>query len=150
MHCCKNCGPLPYSEFYTHPQMSSGYLNYCKTCVRARIAMFRSANLEQVRAKDRERSSLPHRRKHNREFSRKYRADGRGVVSSRKWIERNQEKRRAQVAAGNALRDGRLDRHPCEVCGAKAEMHHEDYSKPLEVKWRCRQHHAEVHRTYER
>jgi hypothetical protein len=31
---------------------------------------------------------------------------------------------------------------PCEVCGAtKVEKHHPDYSKPLEVRWLCREHH---------
>lgn len=39
-----------------------------------------------------------------------------------------------------------LIRQPCEVCGAKADGHHDDYSKPLQVRWLCRKHHREVHR----
>lgn len=39
-----------------------------------------------------------------------------------------------------------LERKPCEVCGAtKVEAHHDDYEKPLEVRWLCKQHHSEVH-----
>lgn len=42
---------------------------------------------------------------------------------------------------------GALVPQPCEVCGTKdVEKHHPDYSKPLEVKWLCRDHHLELHR----
>lgn len=37
-------------------------------------------------------------------------------------------------------RRGKLIPQPCESCGAAAsecQMHHPDYSKPLEVKWLC-------------
>ncbi len=35
----------------------------------------------------------------------------------------------------------------CEVsgCMAKSERHHDDYSKPLEIRWLCRIHHLELH-----
>jgi hypothetical protein len=63
------------------------------------------------------------------------------------WIERNPEKRAAQIAVGNALRDGKLVRGPCERagdggCGRRIEAHHDDYSKPLVVRWLCSRHHA--------
>lgn len=49
-----------------------------------------------------------------------------------------------KVAARMATRV--LDRKPCEVCGAtKVEAHHDDYTKPLDVRWLCKRHHAEVH-----
>jgi hypothetical protein len=36
---------------------------------------------------------------------------------------------------------------PCEVCGnQKAEAHHDDYSKLLEVRWLCDEHHKQHHR----
>lgn len=45
-----------------------------------------------------------------------------------------------------ALRTGRLTRQPCEVCGAeKVHAHHDDYSRPLEVRWLCPAHHREIH-----
>jgi RNA polymerase-binding transcription factor DksA len=52
---------------------------------------------------------------------------------------------RARIDVRNALRRGDLTRGPCEVCGEKAEAHHDDYSQPLVVRWLCRQHHAEHH-----
>lgn len=40
-----------------------------------------------------------------------------------------------------------LEQQPCEVCGEqRAHRHHDDYSKPLEVRWLCPRHHGEVHR----
>lgn len=44
------------------------------------------------------------------------------------------------------VRRGKLIPKPCEKCGnAKAEMHHEDYNKPLEVTWLCRECHVDLH-----
>lgn len=43
------------------------------------------------------------------------------------------------------LKRGKIQRQPCEVCGDPAEMHHDDYSKPTEVRWLCRGHHHRLH-----
>lgn len=66
--------------------------------------------------------------------------------AKRAWAERNKEKRSAHVAVGNAIRDGKLKKKPCEVCGSiKVEAHHDDYSKPLKVRWLCIKHHNHHH-----
>ena len=39
----------------------------------------------------------------------------------------------------------KLVKRPCEMCGADAQAHHEDYSKPLEVRWLCPVHHRQRH-----
>lgn len=58
-----------------------------------------------------------------------------------------EQKRRdnARSYAGVYLRRGRIERQGCEVCGEDAEMHHDDYDKPLEVRWLCRLHHMSHH-----
>jgi hypothetical protein len=59
------------------------------------------------------------------------------------------EKERARWTVKNALRYGLLAKQPCEVCGVeKVDAHHEDYSRPLDVRWLCRRHHAAEHRVY--
>ena len=68
------------------------------------------------------------------------------VQASRRWEARNAEKVKAQKKARYARDRGYIERQGCEVCGGWAEMHHDDYSKPLEVRWFCRQHHMDAHR----
>lgn len=42
-------------------------------------------------------------------------------------------------------------KQPCEVCGGlNVEAHHEDYSKPLEVRWLCRGKHLALSGAVER
>jgi hypothetical protein len=49
--------------------------------------------------------------------------------------------------ANVAVKRGKLVRQPCEKCGAdNAEKHHDDYKKPLEVRWLCRACHVEHHK----
>ena len=50
------------------------------------------------------------------------------------------------VKVFRAVRKGLLTKRPCEVCGAvKVDAHHDDYTKPLEVRWLCREHHMAHH-----
>lgn len=64
----------------------------------------------------------------------------------KKWANANRDKLKAHAEVRKALRDGRLHRGRCETCGSfRVEAHHDDYSKPLEVKWFCRRHHQQLH-----
>lgn len=59
---------------------------------------------------------------------------------------KNPLQRKATSAVSNAIRDGHLLKQPCEVCGHPVvQAHHDDYSKPLDVRWLCVQHHNEHH-----
>lgn len=52
----------------------------------------------------------------------------------------------ARLMVRNAIRRGDLARGPCECCGAeKVDAHHDDYEKPLAVRWLCRIHHSDLH-----
>lgn len=56
-------------------------------------------------------------------------------------------KDRARAYANVYQRRGKLVPQPCEVCGsAEVEKHHDDYRKPLQVTWFCRQHHLDHER----
>lgn len=67
--------------------------------------------------------------------------------ATRKHNMAHPERYRARTAVNNAVRDGRLHRQRCGRCGAmRAEGHHPDYSKPLDVDWLCGDCHREEHR----
>jgi hypothetical protein len=56
-------------------------------------------------------------------------------------------KKNVRLITLRAIRAGILLRKPCEVCGKeKVDAHHDDYMKPLDVRWLCRKHHNEHHR----
>jgi ribosomal protein S27AE len=46
-----------------------------------------------------------------------------------------------------ALKRGDIKRQPCEVCGTtwNIHAHHDDYEKPLDVRWLCGRHHLRNH-----
>lgn len=48
------------------------------------------------------------------------------------------------------VRIGTIERKPCEIKGClnESQMHHDDYSKPLNVRWFCRPHHLQLHNDY--
>jgi hypothetical protein len=56
--------------------------------------------------------------------------------------------RHAHRMVNVAIRGGDLTRLPCEICGTTDHVHahHDDYSRPLDVRWLCALHHAEWHR----
>ena len=54
-------------------------------------------------------------------------------------------KANARAYANMYIRRGKLKKELCEICGELGQMHHDDYLKPLEVRWLCRKHHLEFH-----
>lgn len=149
---CRSCGETkPLSEFYVHPQMADGHLNHCKVCKRA----YQARRVEE-KSRDPEWATAEaerHRNKALRQYYDSRRGDPAYLAKrreiGRRWDARNPEKDRAHTAVGNAVRDGRLHKPDrCEECGAGGMIHghHEDYSRPLEVKWLCPSCHMKKHR----
>lgn len=55
-------------------------------------------------------------------------------------------KRKARSDLNHAIRDGLVQRKPCEICkDNNSEGHHENYKDPLNVKWLCFKHHRMTH-----
>lgn len=145
MRQCRTCGESkPLMDFYS--QTNGNLQRDCKECWKAYVKANRLARADQYREYDRGRASLPHRVEAREAYAQTDGGRANGNRAKRAYLERNPAKRAAHIAAGNAIRDGKLIRHPCEVCGAKAQAHHDDYSKPLDVRWLCSTHHAEWHK----
>lgn len=144
---CFKCGVgKPVDEFYRHPRMSDGRLGKCKACTKRDVRSNYAAQRPKYLQYERERLHLPHRV----EARKQYAQSDVGAAAMRKgrqlYWERNPLKKAAHTATGNAIRHGKLIRQPCEVCGeSRAEAHHDDYSKPLDVRWLCKRHHDEWH-----
>lgn len=66
---------------------------------------------------------------------------------AKKSLEKNVFKNRCRALSRKAIKEGILVKSPCEVCGTENDVHvhHEDYTKPLEVSWLCRSHHEQLH-----
>lgn len=145
---CRVCGEEKSSprDFYPQQLRRDG-IGECKDCTRARVSRRRLEKIDEIRAYDRERGRLPYRKEANARRQREN-ADTH-ALHTRAWRARNQEKYKAHIALNNAIRDG-LAKKPssCERCGSQCLIHghHDDYSKPLEVRWLCSECHGAEHR----
>lgn len=127
---CFKCGESkPIVEFYRHPMMADGRLGKCKTCTKTDVTRRRDSKLDEIREYDRNRGN-----RQTAEWRANYKATHKAECDAR-------------TAVDNAVRDGRLTRMPCEVCGGtyRIQGHHDDYSKPLDVRWLCVKHHRQHH-----
>jgi uncharacterized protein YlaI len=137
MKTCTECkDEKSLSEFYAHPRGNLGRMHVCKNCHRARVTLRRKTN-PRVQEYDRLRYQRPERQVQGR-------------ANSKRWRETYPEAYRAQTAVSNAVRDGRLKKGPCTICGASENVHghHRDYNKPLEVIWLCAKCHHRIHAAF--
>lgn len=127
---CFKCGEnKTLSHFYKHAKMLDGHVNKCKECNKKDVRNNRKENVDYYRAYD-----IARGRPNTTERSRKYR-------------DLNPIKYNAHSEVNNALRAGRLEKGPCEVCAnnSKVVAHHDNYAEPLVVRWLCQVHHSEWH-----
>jgi hypothetical protein len=104
--------------------MGDGRLGKCKECTRKDVRANYAANADYYREYDRRRGYRPGERL----------------------------KTIARAEVHRAIHRGDLVPQPCEMTGehcGRIEAHHDDYSKPLTVRWLCKKHHGEIHTTNE-
>ena len=143
---CLCCGlTKPISDYYKHPQMSDGHLGKCKQCQKENTKAARERRPEYYRDYDKKRANLPHRVQARAEYSQTNRGKERHAIADQRWAQKHPNRRAASQILNNALRDGKVQRHFCFVCGKKAHAHHPDYDRPLDVMWLCPKHHKETH-----
>lgn len=134
--CFKCHTEKPLTEFYKHSEMKDGYLGKCKGCNKKDATEHRWKNVEKIREYDNGRSRLPHRRKMREEYCKQFR----GLFPL---------KYQAYSLLSSAICCGRVTKPIlCETCHKEKplEGHHDDYNKPLDVRWLCRCCHRCLHR----
>ena len=145
-HTCKVCGVTSdAAEFY------KGVNTRCKECHKQKVRENRREKADYYRTYDAHRYRTDPKVKSRH---RRYQATEAGKASIRasreKWLLENAGKRAAHVILNNAVRDGRvLKPDTCQTCGAPGctiHGHHQDYTKPLDVKWVCSLCHVAIHR----
>ena len=158
MKICLKCEvEKPLSEFYRYKKTSELTSNKCKTCTKADVKLNRKSKKEYYLEYDRNRPNKELRNQKNIERTKhKYSTDENYKASiqetKKNWAERNPLKRKAQWAATNAVRDGKLERkHFCEHCGTsekKLQKHHWSYLEEnwLDVIWLCTKCHGAEHK----
>lgn len=132
--CSKCCGVFPLDCFYKNAASKDGLDHRCKKCDNARTSLYRKSHLEIGRNFS---------RKYRKLYPDKTRESARRAVKT--WYLNNKEKVKAHKKVARAIKNKTLIRENC-FCGEKAQAHHEDYSKPLDVIWLCHLHHKEKHR----
>lgn len=124
----------PLDQFYKHSEMKDGFLSKCKDCSKKDVRENYKKNREHYADYERKRSQNPERKKRLLEYQRKMRKD-------------SPLKSKARYALSNAIRDGKIKKEPCAICGDEnSEAHHVDYNKFLDVIWLCRKHHLIQHK----
>ena len=119
------------SEFHNRSASKDGLTSKCKDCQR---------EYDRARLRD------PKRMKMRRDYQKTESGKAAHNAATKRWVERNAIKRAAHILTGNAIRDGRLLKEPCEVCGSEVvHAHHDDYAEPLSVRWLCDEHHNQWH-----
>ncbi len=119
---CSRCKEVrPITDFWKNKTKNDGYNYVCRIC---------------YRDTDRKRyyKDVKQSRKAKNEMS-------------RKMAEKYPDRFRARRLLRYAVKIGSIEKFPCEVCEKeKSEGHHDDYGKPLEVKWLCSMCHSDLHR----
>ena len=128
------------TEFYKHSGMKDGHLNKCKECTKVGVRINRRDNLEYYTNYEKHRANQPHRIAARYQYAQTNEGLKAGNRAKAAWSARNPIKQSAIYSAGNAIRDGKIEKASCcEDCGSEGRIHghHDDYSKPLVVRWLC-------------
>jgi ribosomal protein S27AE len=149
---CRSCkANKDFSEFYVHKAMADGYLNMCKDCVKNRVSKHRIENIERIKEYEKKRGNLAHRVLARKQY---IKTDAGKIAKKRGLLKYKQQhplRYAAHIIVGNAVRDGILHKpKTCSECASteKIEGHHDDYTKPLEVRWVCEKCHKQWHRLH--
>lgn len=149
---CSKCGlDKPEGEFSLRRGTVRGRKSHCKVCVKIRNDGL--AETRSIKNKERYKENPQFFINKTQSWRKENPGDWKNISSraSSRSNETHPNERAARIAVGNALRDGKIDPQPCFTCGStKVEAHHASYSSDMKlcVTWLCREHHREIHRSF--
>lgn len=129
--------------------MADGHLNKCKECCKTHAIANREKNIDYYREYDRGRANLPHRVSARAEYIRTEAGRMSKAEAGRRWDENNRIAKAAHLLVSRAIEAGKLSRPgTCSSCGGECNphAHHDDYTKPLKVRWLCVTCHSAWHK----
>ena len=148
--CFKCDTEKPVTEFYRHKEMADGHLNKCKPCARTDSTRTRESRIDYYRDYDKHRAAQPHRVAARYQYQQTVAGKASANTAKKLWCERNPIKRQASSMVSAAIKSGSIIKpSSCEGCGIEAEKihgHHDDYSRPLDVRWFCPKCHSGWHK----
>ena len=148
MKFCTSCNEeKPEEDFHKRAASKDGLSAKCRPCQKI---------YDKARADD------PRRIRARAEYAKTPAGISAGNSAKKAWVKRNPEaakeinlryridqpkKTRARQLVAYKIRSGELKREPCEICGSgfSVHAHHDDYDKPLDVRWLCSKHHRQWH-----
>jgi ribosomal protein S27AE len=137
------------TSFYKHKAMADGHLNVCIECTKARVSAHREKNLDRIQSYDRERATRPGRIAKNKIYTQSEKGKIVRKKAQESYRNRYPMKYAAHVIFSNAVRDGNIVKQTvCSECGSNNQVHghHDNYTKPLEVRWLCIKCHVAWHK----
>jgi len=135
---CRKCNiDKVITDYYTHRQMPDGHLNICIECTKSRVSLY--GKTERGRINDSNRNKKEKRKKWLVDYQKNY--------LRKKYI----KKYKARSMYWSYIKNKHIQKQSCEICNtdpsvSKIEAHHDDYDKPLDVRWLCIRCHKEWHK----
>lgn len=169
MAACKTCidcrEPKSLSEFYRRKRATGGYRSYCNACTRIRNAKSHAANrttrlaarrVYYANNKGKVQAAVllyaENHREERRMYLRRYRETHRQEGAKYQNARRKTIKGKASALLRRAVARGDIVKPArCSCCGRYTKRrslhgHHDDYTKPLDVRWLCTKCHGMARR----
>lgn len=151
MRTCTKCKETKdLDNFYNHPTKSGEKIWRCKECMKFYSKNYKLSNSEYCKEYERSRNNTINRINTRKKYSKTEHGKEAIHKSSTKYSKNNFKKRSAHALLGIAIKNGTINKpsacEKCSISDKKINGHHDDYSKPLIVRWLCTKCHHDWHK----
>jgi len=139
---CRTCGVVKNVGAFYKQRKYAGKQYYCGSCKKCYIGSrkeylkeYQKKNAEKIKAQIKIYQNTPEAKENRR-------------ISKAQYNLLHKNRYKARYTITGMLQRGKLKRKPCEKCSTTESIHahHDDYNKPLEIRWLCAKCHREWHR----